>query len=31
MLYNNFNVLKVYEKKYELSKKKTSHIILYNY
>lgn len=31
LLFNNFNVLKSYEKRYELSKKKTNHIILYNH
>lgn len=31
MLFNKFKVLKLYKKKYELSKKKTNHIILYNH
>ena len=31
MLFNNFKVIKLYEKKYELSKRKTNHIILYNH
>lgn len=30
MLYNNYNVLLKYDKQYAITKKKTSHIILYN-
>lgn len=31
LLFNNYNIIKSYEKKYELSKNTTTHIILYNY